>query len=257
MSTDLSIDHRLTVECSGYLQSSIEENVVFQMNLLAHFSVQFLQPLTNLPVSSARGRGGVIVFCKILDPGQEIPYRTMLMCHVRQIIAYAVHMDRRGTAAHIGQFKFSNLRKQYLRLIRKMRRNLMRKRCRKVSDVDCVGMFPKMARTHSTSQLLNAWEILLNQNRAGPKQISHQCFQDWVCPRSFCCAACVDYAIQFAENAIHGQPQISAGCFDCLFSMAAVLDPKLLEHFDCRRLAVGYFTYSLFGVDHFCHPCPD
>ena len=181
----------------------------------------------------------------------------MLMCHVCQIIAYAVQMDCRGTTAHIGQFKFSNLRKQYLRLIRKMRRNLMRKRCRKVSDVDCFGMFPKMARTHAASQLLNAWEILLNQNRAGPKQISHQCFQDWVCPRSFCCAVRVGYAIQFVENSINGQPQIFAGSFDRLFSVAAVLDSKPLKHFDCRRLASGYLTYSLFCVDHFYHPCSD
>jgi hypothetical protein len=118
-------------------------------------------------------------------------------------------------------------------------------------------MFPKMARTYSATQLLNAREILLNQNRAGTKQISHQGFQDWVCPRSRCCAVCVGYAIQFAENSIHGQPQMSAGCFDRLVSMAAVLDSKLLEHFDCRWLAVRYFADSLFGVDHFCHPYSD
>jgi type IV secretory pathway TrbF-like protein len=30
----------------------------------------------------------------------------MLMCHVCQIIPYAVQVDCRGTAAHIGQLKF-------------------------------------------------------------------------------------------------------------------------------------------------------
>src|ERR1019366_665831 len=174
----------------------------------------------------------------------------MLMRHLCQVFSYAVQVDCLRTAADIGQFKFSNLWEQRLRLIGKMRRYFMHKRCGEVSEVVCVRMFPKMARTHSTSQLLNAREILLNQNRTGPKQISHQCFQDWVCPRSLCCAACVGYAIQFAENSIHGQPQISAGCFDRLFSMAAVLDSKLLEHLNCRWLASGYFTNSLFGVDH-------
>jgi hypothetical protein len=94
-------------------------------------------------------------------------------------------------------------------------------------------MFPKMTRTHSTSQSLNAREILLNQNRAGPKQLSHQRFEDWVCPWSFCCAVRVGYAIQFAENSLSGQPEVFAYCFDRIFSMAAVLDPKLLEHLNC------------------------
>src|ERR1039458_5590868 len=89
------------------------------MNLLADFPVQFLQLLTNLPVGRTRGGGGVVVFCSILNSGQEIPYCTMLMCHVCQIIPYVVQANCRGTAAHIGQVKFSNFRNQYLAFIRK------------------------------------------------------------------------------------------------------------------------------------------
>ena len=70
-------------------------------------------------------------------------------------------------------------------------------------------MFPKMTRTHSTGELLNTREILLNQNGAGPKQLSHQRFQDWVCPRSFCCAIRIGYAIpiRFGSTPLTGNPR--------------------------------------------------
>src|ERR1035437_6005765 len=121
------------------------------MDLMTDLLVHPLQLLANLPVGRARGGGGVVVFCNVLDSGQEIPYLTMLMCHLCQVFPNAVQVDCCGTAAHIGQFKFSNLREQCLRLIGKMRCYFMRKRCREVSEVDCIGMFPKMARTHSMS----------------------------------------------------------------------------------------------------------